>query len=76
MGYPVLEAWRPWTTDGANLMGGYVQIFNTPYNFTFLTVRGSGHEVPQYKPEEALVMYNIFLNNQHFPPYTGIINNN
>eukprot|EP01083_Nonionella_stella_P204339 744995_1 len=47
LGYPILEQWRPWTTDGAGLMAGYVQIFDTNgTNFTYVTVRGAGHEVP------------------------------
>ena len=43
LGYPIWDAWRPWTTNGANLMGGYVQVYDTgstQYNFTYATVRG------------------------------------
>ena len=37
------EAWRPWTTDGKQRMGGYV--ISYPGDFHYLTVRGSGHMV-------------------------------
>ncbi|ETO13609.1 hypothetical protein RFI_23757 [Reticulomyxa filosa] len=72
LGYKIKEAWRPWTTNGENLMGGYVQMYDTPYNFTFLTVRGSGHMVPQYKPPEALAMFKFWLFDLGYPPYTGV----
>ena len=45
LGFPVKVPWRPWTTDGGMLMGGYVQIYESTKNFTYLTVRGAGHEV-------------------------------
>jgi len=72
LGYKIKEAWRPWTTNGENLMGGYVQMYDTPYNFTYLTVRGSGHMVPQFKPPEALAMFKFWLFDLGYPPYTGI----
>ena len=45
LGFPVKIPWRPWTIDGKMLMGGYVQIYQSEKNFTFLTVRGAGHQV-------------------------------
>jgi carboxypeptidase C (cathepsin A) len=72
MGYPVKEAWRPWTTNGYNLMAGYVQTFDTAVSFTYATVRGAGHEVPQYKPAEALSMISNWLRDESFPPFTGV----
>ena len=74
LGYPIKESWRPWSTNGAELMAGYVQIFDTNNtNFTYCTVRGAGHMVPQFKPEEALKMYEIFLSDGTWPPYVGPI---
>merc|ERR1719424_1803888 len=46
------EAWRPWTLDGKQRMGGYVVSY--PGDFYYLTIRGSGHMVPEYKPDVAL----------------------
>jgi hypothetical protein len=36
-------SWRPWTFDGCQYIGGYVTEYE--YDFTFLTVKGSGHMV-------------------------------
>jgi len=72
LGYPVLEEWKPWTLDAKESMAGYVQIFNANgNNFTYVTVRGAGHMVPQYKPEEALKMFATFLYNEEWPGYDG-----
>ncbi len=38
------EAWRPWTIDGEQYVGGFVTTYQT--RFQFATVRGSGHMVP------------------------------
>ena len=35
------EAWRPWTLDGKQRMGGYVVTW--PGDLSYLTIRGSGH---------------------------------
>ena len=73
LGYPILEQWRPWTIDGKQAMAGYVQIFSTndtKYNFTYVTVRGAGHMVPQYKPKEALKMFEIFVHDLMWPRFS------
>jgi len=62
------QPWRPWTLDGKQRMGGYVTEFEG--DFSFLTIRGSGHMVPEFKPEEALAFLKFWLNNQDYPPYT------
>ncbi len=54
LGLTETETWRPWTLDGQQRMGGYVTRYAG--NFDFLTIRGSGHMVPQYKPPAALEM--------------------
>ncbi|XP_059664333.1 serine carboxypeptidase 1-like [Cornus florida] len=53
---PIETAWRPWYTN--NEVGGYVVEYK---GLTFATVRGSGHLVPSYQPERALIMISSFL---------------
>jgi carboxypeptidase C (cathepsin A) len=67
MGYPVLSDWQAWTVNGqeGTYIGGYrIQYAN---NFTFATVRGGGHMVPEIRPEAALAMIKAFLS-------TGTVN--
>ena len=45
IGVKETEAWRPWTLDGKQRMGGYV--VSLEGNFHYLTIRGSGHMVPE-----------------------------
>lgn len=55
--------WKPWKTNGQT--AGFVTHFDlgnkTEATFTFATVHGAGHEVPTYRPIEALQMFKIFL---------------
>ncbi len=44
---------KPVRTDGKQRMGGYVTRYEN--NFDFLTIRGSGHMVPEFKPAQTLV---------------------
>jgi len=66
-GIPESESWRPWTRDGKIKMGGYVTRYEN--HFDFLTIRGAGHMVPEYKPEAAFVMLRSFLNAEDYPRY-------
>jgi len=59
--------WRPWTLDGKQRMGGYVTRFEG--DFDFLTIRGSGHMVPEFKPEATIAFITAWLNNQDYPAY-------
>ena len=43
LGLTETEAWRPWTLDSCQRMGGYVTRYEG--DFDFLTIRGSGHMV-------------------------------
>lgn len=56
LGFPQKEAWRPWksvSSDEPNqeMQAGYVTTYSAgQQTFTFLTVSGAGHLVPQHKP--------------------------
>ncbi|CAA7023709.1 unnamed protein product [Microthlaspi erraticum] len=57
MGYKVVDEWRPWMSNGQ--VAGFTQGYAN--NLTFLTIKGAGHTVPEYKPREALDFYSRFL---------------
>ncbi|KAI3526436.1 hypothetical protein L1887_05689 [Cichorium endivia] len=57
LGYKVIDEWRSWKVDGQ--VAGYIQGYDK--NLTFLTVKGSGHTVPEYKPKQALAFYSRWL---------------
>merc|ERR1712071_125224 len=55
--------WKNWY-DNDGQVAGYVTAFDDlggSGNFTFVTVHGAGHEVPAFKPEQALEMFSTFL---------------
>ena len=57
MNYPVLEETRAWTVTGGDtgdFVGGYVTHYAN--NFTFATVRGAGHMVPETRSQAALAL--------------------
>ncbi|KAJ7295660.1 hypothetical protein O6H91_Y172300 [Diphasiastrum complanatum] len=58
LGYKVIDRWRPWLAGGGQVAG-----YTTSYdnNLTFATVKGSGHTVPEYKPEEALALFQRWI---------------
>jgi serine carboxypeptidase-like clade 1 len=64
LGYPVVDPWHPWmyTLDFegtvSQQVGGYSTVYKSPagHNFTFITVRGGRHEVPETAPDKALAM--------------------
>ncbi|CAI9104370.1 OLC1v1003027C1 [Oldenlandia corymbosa var. corymbosa] len=64
MGFSVKTPWFPWYHQ--NEVGGYTVWYE---NFTFVTVRGSGHFVPSYQPARALTMFTSFLEGK-LPPST------
>lgn len=69
IGVKETEAWRPWTTDGKQRMGGYV--VSVEGNFHYLTIRGSGHMVPEYKASQTLAFLGAFVNGEDFPKYVA-----
>jgi carboxypeptidase C (cathepsin A) len=67
LGFSVESSWKTWyNNDGQT--AGYITKFNTPFNkdnrFYFITVHFAGHEVPTYKPKEALELFDMYLNNK------------
>ncbi|KAK7256196.1 hypothetical protein RIF29_29634 [Crotalaria pallida] len=57
MGYKIVNEWRPWVVN--DQVAGYTQGYDK--NITFITIKGAGHTVPEYKPREALYFYKRFL---------------
>ncbi|ONK78097.1 uncharacterized protein A4U43_C02F14280 [Asparagus officinalis] len=57
LGYKVVDLWRPWYFN--DQVAGYTQGYE--HDFRFLTIKGSGHTVPEYKPKEALAFYSRWL---------------
>jgi carboxypeptidase C (cathepsin A) len=73
LGFELKQAWRPWHSGSRdepnqkNILAGYVTTYTAgSQEFTFLTVHGAGHLVPQHKPVQALTMLTRFLNNEAF----------
>lgn len=50
-------AWKAWELEGQ--VAGYVEKFD---GLTFATVHGAGHEVPTYKPAQALKLIGAYFN--------------
>jgi len=63
------QSWRPWTLDSCQRMGGYITTYEG--DFSFVTIRGAGHMVPEYKAPQALTMIRNFIQNTKFAPYVA-----
>ena len=67
LGFDQTEAWRPWfsgtnASPNASITSGYVTNYDAgSHNFTFLTVKGAGHMVPEFKPVAAKAMLDRFM---------------
>ncbi|XP_038879947.1 serine carboxypeptidase 1-like isoform X1 [Benincasa hispida] len=57
LGYKIVDEWRPWFSNSQ--VSGYLQGYE--HNLTFITIKGAGHTVPEYKPREALDFYSRWL---------------
>jgi len=56
------KLWQPWKYE--NQTAGYLTEFDlgdTDSSFMFATVHGAGHEVPAYRPVEALALFKSFF---------------
>jgi carboxypeptidase C (cathepsin A) len=67
LGFSVSTLWDTWINNDGQV-AGYLTKFNTPFSkdsrFSFLTVHFAGHEVPTYKPKEALELFQMYLDNK------------
>lgn len=63
MGFNASSMWKPWMVEGQTV--GFVTNFDlgpeTNATFRFVTIHGAGHEVPAYRPLEALELLKMFL---------------
>jgi len=57
----VKSKWRSWRVDQNSPVAGYRTVYE---GLTFVSVMGTGHMVPQWKPKEAFYMVEKFLKNQ------------
>lgn len=66
MGYAVAKPWHAWTYKAGTQVAGWATRYATPTNFTFITVKGGRHEVPETAPEQALEMLRKLVTGEHF----------
>jgi len=64
MGYSVKSPWHPWTYDDGQV-GGYATTY-TANDFTFVTIRGARHEIPETAPVKAFEMLSRVISGQGF----------
>ncbi|KAD2804517.1 hypothetical protein E3N88_37894 [Mikania micrantha] len=66
LGFKTLKEWSPWYSKSQ--VGGWTIQYD---GLMFVTIRGAGHQVPTFKPKEALQLVRHFLSNQKLPsvPY-------
>lgn len=58
----ITEPYRKWIVNGQG--AGYVQSYDS---LVYVTILGTGHMAPQWKREEAFVMFNAFLKGERLP---------
>ena len=67
LGFPVESLWKTWYNNEGQT-AGYITKFATPFvrenRLHFVTVHFAGHEVPTYKPSEALQLFEMYINNK------------
>ncbi|KAL5706720.1 sinapoylglucose--choline O-sinapoyltransferase [Ranunculus cassubicifolius] len=53
----IVDDWHPWHVD--NQIAGYTRTFSN--GMTYTTVKGAGHQAPEYMPKECLAMFTRWL---------------
>ena len=68
--YEIAEDWHQWfyNISGSvrGQVGGYATRYATTNNFTFITIRGGRHEVPETAPISSFEMLNRLLSGTSF----------
>jgi serine carboxypeptidase-like clade 2 len=60
LGLPLKYEWQPWSIQ--DMEGPQTAGYATAYDgLTFVTVKGSGHMVPQFRPIAAFYMFQQFI---------------
>lgn len=65
LGLKTVQDWTPWYTNKQQV-GGWTVEYD---GLMFVTVRGAGHQVPTFKPREALQLVHHFLANKKLPTF-------
>lgn len=67
LGFPTTKLWDTWYNSEGQT-AGFITNFKTPFGkasrFSFITVHDAGHEVPTYKPKDALELFEMYINNK------------
>lgn len=63
LGLSINDDWSPWYTFHKQV-GGWTIEYD---GLTFVTIRGAGHQVPSFKPMQALQLVTHFLSNTKLP---------
>ena len=64
LGLAVEKPWHPWLYRNGTQVAGYA--INYANNFSFITVKGGRHEVPETAPEQALEMVRRLISGVEF----------
>ncbi|KAG2374525.1 hypothetical protein C9374_010809 [Naegleria lovaniensis] len=56
--------WIHYDDNNNIVVDGFIRKYSNGRGLTFVTVRGAGHMVPQYRPQQALRMLDNFLNDK------------
>lgn len=62
LGLKTIQEWAPWYSH--KQVGGWSIEYD---GLMFVTIRGAGHQVPTFKPKEALQLIKHFLANKNLP---------
>jgi carboxypeptidase C (cathepsin A) len=64
----ITEVWRPWTIMNKTDVRGYVQEWQNN-QLGYLTIRGSGHMVPEFRSQAAYAFMKTWIAGDNYPMY-------